>query len=320
MQTRFVLANQSVPKSSDGTCFVITPHATPAAPAFNHGRNELWLPDDSTYKGFRIPERTGCFWYAEVSHRDGQMNATRPPVCAGRVLEVLTPSGVDLTGLPSGLMRSAAFDRYAALPEPSSDDTQPTAAYRLSLSPAEQGYVLRGVHRDSANESFFQMVCDVAPTWAIVESLVTDLVDSAALLACGGDTVRIIPCTGGNCSVSDHPVAVLYAPSIDGALANRFSSEEMLSGVPSGVVLLKVDASSRCPRAKSVADVLRADRVGSESPDLVDGPTRVPNSSVTMDLGAIFICELQDLRPCLVERTLGSGRALLSALLPGVYT
>ena len=54
MQTRFVLANQGICRNSDGTCFVVAPPASPAAPAFDLGRNELWLPDSCTYKGFRI--------------------------------------------------------------------------------------------------------------------------------------------------------------------------------------------------------------------------------------------------------------------------
>jgi len=322
MQTRFVLANQGICRNSDGTCFVVAPPASPAAPAFDLGRNELWLPDSCTYKGFRIPERTGCFWYAEVSHRNGQMNATRPPVCGGRVLAVLTPSGVDLRGLPAGLMRSAASDKYRATSDASWSNNEAKRAYRSSLTPSEGAYVLNGATQATANECFVQMICDAHPTWSTVESLVGDLVDSVALLACGGDRTRIVPCPGGNCSVSEHPVAILYAPSVDRALSRRFSAEALLSGapLPTGIVLLKVEASSRNPGARSVGDVVRADRVGSESPELADGPTRVSHSSVTISLGDIHFCEPQDLRPSLDEPTLDLARTRTSTLLPGVYT
>jgi hypothetical protein len=319
-QARFVFANQGLPAHSDGTCFVVVPPASPAAPGFDHGRNELWLPDNCTYKGFRIPERTGCFWYAEVSHRDGQMNATRPPVCAGKVLAVLTPPGADLPGLRAGLMRSAASTKYLATGS-SWPTNEAKRAYRSSLSEDECAYVLKGTSRTAANESFFGMICDARPTWETVESLVEDLVDALALLACGGDIVQLMPRPGGNCGVSGRSVGILYAPSIDGALSARFSTAALLSGapLPTGIVFLKVKASSRTPRAKTVGDVLRADRVSSESPELTDGPKRVSGSSVTISLGDIHFCEPQDLRPSLEEATLIGARSRTSALLPGVY-
>jgi hypothetical protein len=322
VQTRFVLANQGLSGGSDGTCYVLAPPASPPAPAFNHGRHELWLPDDCTYRGFRIPERIGCFWYADVSHRNGQMNAARPPVCGGRVLAVLTPSGVDLTGLAAGLMRSTASERYLATSDLSWANNEAKKAYRSSLDPAGCAYILNGACRTTANASFFQMICDTPPTWATVESLVADFVDSTALLACGGDEVRITPCPGGNCSVSGRSVAILYAPSVERALSMRFSTAAQLSGtvLPTGIVLLKVEASSRNPGAKTVGDVLRADRVSSESPELADGPSRVSDSSVTISLGDIHFCEPQDLRPSLDEESLMLARSRMSELLPGVYT
>ena len=320
VQTRFVLVNQALPAGSDGTCFVVAPPASPAAPGFDQGRHELWLPDTCTYKGFRIPERTGCFWYADVTHPAGPMNATRPPVCGGRVLAVLTPSDVDLSGLPAGLMRSAAADRYLATSNPSWPNTEPRKSYRSSLT-AGDAYILNGASRTVTSSAFFQMICDTRPTWSTVEPLVDDLVDTGALLASGGDQVRIAPCPGGNCTVAGRPVAVLYAPRVDTALETRFSTAALLSGaaLPTGIVLLKVEASSRIPRAKTVGDVLRADRVSSESPELSDGPSRVPGSSVTINLGDIHFCEPKDLKLSLDEGTLNEARNRTSAFLPGVY-
>jgi len=319
LQTRFVFANQGlIGPGSDGTCYVVVPPAAPAAPGFDHGRHELWLPEGNTYKGFRIPERTGCVWSAQIAHRNGPMNATRPPVCAGRVLAVLKPLGVDLTGLAAGLMRSAASSRYLVATDVS---TEPKDAYRKSLVPEGPTYILDSSSRTRANDCFFQMICDDRPTWSTVESLTNDLIDSAALLGSGGDRVRIEPCSGGNCSVSGRSVAVLYAPVVDSALAVRFSMAALLSGtgLPAGIILLKVTASSRSPRAKTVGDVLRADRVSSDSPELTDGPTRVTGSSVMIGLRDIHFCEPEDLRPNLEEATLIAARDRATSLLPGVY-
>lgn len=321
LQTRFVLANQALlPNTSDGTCFVIAPPMSPSAPGFDHGRHELWLPPSSTYRGFRIPERTGCFWSAGVTHPAGPMNATKPPVCHGRVLAVLRPPGVDLSGLPAGLMRSAAADKYSATSEPFWQNTEPRKSYRSTLVTGSV-YLLDGASRFTANDAFYQMICDARPTWSSVESLINDLIEAAALLACGGDRVQIIPCPGGNCTVSGRTVAILYAPIVDTALETRFSTTSLLSGgpLPTGIVLLGVENSSRIPRAKTVGDVLRADRVSSESPDLNDGPTRVQASSVNIGLRNIHFCETSDLRPNLSLATLAAARERLSALLEGVY-
>jgi hypothetical protein len=319
LQTRFVFANQAfLPEKSDGTCFVIVPPSCPNAPQFDHGRNELWLLD-STYKGFRIPERTGCFWYAEVMHPAGPGNAARPPVCAGRVISVLAPLGADLGGLSAGLMRSAAAMELRAH-DHAWANTAPKVAYQSSLTSGDT-YLLDRASRLNANDTFIQMTSGANPTWSTVERLVTDFVEAAALLACGGDAVRITPCPGGNCTVSQRPVAVLHAPEVDAALERRFPDAILLSGaaLPAGIVLLRVEASSRIPHAKAVGDVLRADRVGSGSPQLSGGPTRSAESSVTIRLSDIYFCEPNDLRPSLDEATLNDARARSSRFLPGVY-
>jgi hypothetical protein len=320
-RARFVLANQALLKGSDGgsdgTCFVVAPPATPPAPGFDHGRNELWLDGGITYKGFRIPERTGCFWYAEVAHPDGPMSAARPPVCGGLVLAVLTPPDVNLSGMPAGLMRSAAKERHLAC---GVANTEPKARYQSSLT-AGASYILEGASQESAKTAFFSMICEARPTWGTVESIVSEFVEACALLACAGDEVRIAPCAGGNCTVSGRSVAVLYAPAVDKALEARFSPDKLLSGavLPTGVVLLAVEASSRIFRANTLGDVLRADRVSSESPELSDSPSRVPESAVTINLGDIHFCEPRDLRVNLEEATLAAARNRSAQLLPGVY-
>jgi hypothetical protein len=319
LQTRFVLVNQALLPGSDGTSFVVTPPGSPAAPGFDHGRQELWLPD-TTYKGFRIPDRTGCFWYAEVEHPAGQMSAAKPHVCSGRVLAVLTPSDVDLGGLSAGLMRSAAAREYLESCKPCWANTPPKLSYQSSLIQGDS-YLLNEATRSTADGAFFHMRCNVHPTWSTVEPLVDEFIETAALLACGGDRVRIVQSEEGNVTVSGRPVSLLYAPAVDAALETRFPVDRLLSGVPlpTGVVLLKVEASSRVPRGKTVGDVLRADRISSESPELRDGPVRVPASSVTINLGNIHFCEPPELRPGLDQATLAAARNRSSVLLPGVY-
>jgi hypothetical protein len=319
-RTRFVLANQALLPESDGTCFVLGPPISPKSPAFDHGRRELWLPDSCTYRGFRVPERTGCFWYAEVVHPDGPMSATQAPIYKGHVLAVLKPYGVDLTGLPAGLMRSVAANKYVETSDLSWLNTEPKRQYRSSLSPGTE-YVLDGAVCKTASVAFHRMIYGTNPTWSTVESLVADFIDAGALLASCGESVRIGPCPGGNCNVAGRSVAIIYSPDVDSALSARFSNEVLLSGdaLPSGIVLLKVEATSRNPRAKTVGDVLRADRISSESPELSDGPVRVVENSVSVGLGDICFCEPRELRPNLEEATLVAARNRTSVLLPGVF-
>ena len=319
-QTRFILANQALNReSSDGTCFVVVPPASPGAPAFDHGRNELWLPESETYKGFRIPELTGSYWYADVMHPAGPMSAARPPVCNGRVLRVLAPNGTDLSGLSAGLMRSAAAERDLAHSNEWAN-TPPKQAYKSSFTRG-QNYLLDETSRLSASGAFVSMICAENATWSTVESLVEEFIEAAGLLACCGRPVRIGPCPGGNCTVDGRSVAILYAPVVDSALAILFSNERLLSGevLPRGIVLLNVEAASGHPHAKTVGDVLRGDRVSSASPELLDGPARVPNNSVSIRLGDIHFCQPSDLRPSLEETTMDAARARSSAFLPGVY-
>lgn len=144
-QTRFVMVNHSLApdKSSDGSCYVFLPPGSPAAPGFDHGREELWLDGDN-YKGFRIPDRTGCFWEATVVHRSGPTGATKPPLCSGRVLQVLLPPSDDLSGLPAGLLRSAAAETLleagASIPLPDS----PKEAYLRALDRTSASHLLHG--------------------------------------------------------------------------------------------------------------------------------------------------------------------------------
>ena len=217
-------------------------------------------------------------------------------------------------------MRSAAAREHIESIRHELPVTQPKISYRASLVSGD-AFLLDGASRTSINDAFFQLIRDSRPTWPNVESLAGEFVEAGALLGCGGDQVRITPCRGGNCTVSGRPVAVLRAPVVDEALEARFSSANSLTSapIPTGIVLLCVEATSRTPRAKTVGDVLRADRVSSGSPELINCPVRVPASSVTIGIGDIHFCEPRDLRLSLEEATLAEARGRSAAILPGVY-
>jgi hypothetical protein len=316
--TQFVLVNQSLRcEESDGTCYVLAPPTSQQTPAFDQGRNELWL-DGQTYKGFRVPDRTGCFWYAEVIHHNAATGAARPPVCGGKVLEVLRPLNDDMVSLAAGLMRTAAYCKYVKFQE---CDTQPKLLYRSSLNQRETAYVLLNSSRVGVNESFFIMARGLSLTWSTVEQRVEEFVDTCALLSCGGDKVKVMPSGDGNCTVAGRPVAILHAPDVDLCLSGQFSAEKRLSGfpLPFGIVLLGVQATSRSPHAKSVTDVLQADRVGSTSPELTDAPERVVSSATLISLHDIYFCEPAELRPSLNEATAADARNRNAQFLPGVF-
>jgi len=318
---RFILVNQSLQsEESDGACYVFVPPTSQQTPAFDQGRNELWL-DGQTYRGFRVPDRTGCIWYAEVTHRNAATGAARPPVCGGKVLEVLRPLNVDMASLAAGLMRTAAYSKYIETSKLTSDTPQPKLLYRASLNPEEAAYVLVETSRAAANESFFIMKGGVSLTWLTVEPLVEEFVDTCALLSCGGDHVRVLPSGGGNCAVAGRPVAILYAPDVDQCLLERFSAEKRLSGapLPFGIVLLGVEDASRSPHAKTVTDLIQADRVGSPSPELTDVPERVESNSAMISLYDLYFCEPAALRPSLKEAAAVDARNRNAQILPGVF-
>ena len=154
-----------------------------------------------------------------------------------------------------------------------------------------------------------------------VEALVRELVDCVALIACCGEAVRLAPGPGGNCIVNDRVLACLYAPVVDAALVGRFPLRDVLSGapLPAALVLLQVDEGSRSPRARTVGDVLRSDRISSGSLDLTDAPTRSPHGAVTIRADDIYFCVPSDLRPGLSESSSSDARARICDLLPGVF-
>jgi hypothetical protein len=217
-------------------------------------------------------------------------------------------------------MRSGAASILEASSSSNWSDTEPKKRYRASLS-AGEAYILEGSIRTTADDVFFRMSCGAVPSWKSVESLVEEFVEAGALLASGGDHVRLTPCPGGNCRVGIRAVSVLFSPVVDSALEKRFSTNALFEGdaLPSGVILLKVEASSRNPRAKTVGDVLRADRISTPSPELGDGPPRTSDSAVVIGLGNVHFCEVKDLRPSLEEATLTSARERTQALLPEVF-
>jgi hypothetical protein len=318
--TRFVFVNQAIGAGCDGTSYVVVPPTAPADPAFDHSSNELWhLPGVRTYRGFRIPDRTGCIWSAHVVSPQAAASALGNRFCAGGVTEVLTPAGAPLRGLSVGLMRSvAAVYRQRLMPHAG------TAAYDPVIAALErQGmrYILREITSEAANDIFFRMYCAEWPRWGTVESVIGDCVEAAALLAAGGDNVVLTPCDGGNCSLAGKPVAVLYAPNVDVALTAKFPLARVFdaSPIPAALVLIGVVAAPAAVGAHKVGDVLRADRVTSGSPDLAGMPPRTEESSVTIRIDDVEFRSLTELRPNLDQPGAAAARERIRTLFPKVY-
>jgi hypothetical protein len=319
--TRFIFANQARDESCDGTCYVVVPPTTPSAPAFDHSRNELWdLPAPATFKGFRIPDLTGCIWSARITLEHAPASALANPVCEGMVREVLTPAAAPYRGVILGLMRTAAV----VVGEQLRRNHTPSAVRAAVLSVLDRQkptYVLSSLNTDSANDVYFRLQCAEPVTWHTVEPVIRELVEAAALLGSGGDSVSLTPCEGGNCRLAERPVLVLYAPNVDEALEKRFSQAMGFEGapIPTAIVLLGVVSSAVAVDAKRVGDVLRADRVTSASDDLADSPKKVEDSSASIRIDEIEFRSMQQLRSNLKLATLAAARARLQELFPKAY-
>lgn len=318
---RFVLANQAIGESSDGTCYVVVPPTAPADPSFDHAFRELWyLPAPRTYKGFRIPDRTGCIWSARIVSPHALASALGNRICAGSVTEVLTPTDDALWGLSAGLMRSSTLIHHrSTLRKPHTEVRDAIAGALDMQSPT---FVLRGLTTESANDVFYRMRCAEWPIWESVEGVVEELIEVAALLAAGGDDVALIPCDGGNCKLTGRSIAILYAPNVDSALSARFGPQSMFDATtnPAGVVLLGVVLGASDVGVCRIGDVLRADRVTSSSPDLVDTPSKTDESSVTIRIDDVEFRSTVDVRPNMNQQTVAAARHRLQTLFPKVYS
>lgn len=314
--TRFLFVNQAIGSYCDGTCYVIVPPKSPGPPDFDHGRNELWkLPSGATYKGFRIPDLTGCIWAARLAMPGAPQSALNSLICEGEVTEVLSPEGFPLRGLPIGLMRSAAVLLYRKIV------SSPLVAAREALRVSSPGYVLRQLDTNSAKDVFFRMQNGTPLNWVDVLTVVEELVEGASLLASGADETALVPCEEGNYRVTGHPMLILYAPDVDQALAQRFPISASLEGTPKplGVLLIGVRSGSIAVGAHRIGDVLQADRVSSSSLDLLDSPKRTEDSSVTIRLGDVEFRCLHDLKGNWKLASTTSARERLKSLFPKVY-
>ena len=154
-----------------------------------------------------------------------------------------------------------------------------------------------------------------------MSSIVHELVEGAKLLATGGDDVRLMPCDGGNCSLSNRTISIIYAPNADAALAARFPRSQMfeVSAIPAAVLLICVVATAANVDAIKVGDVLRADRITSSSAQLDDIPTKTEESSVTIRLDDVEFRSIQQLRPNLAQPSIAGARSRIATLFPKVY-
>lgn len=317
---RFVLANQALADHCDGTCYVVAPPTTPPSPSFDHAFAELWhLPAPRTYKGFRIPDRTGCIWSARIVSSHAAASALGNRICAGSVEEVLTPSGRALCGLSGGLMRSATeTHRRRTLLQPSNEVRKLIAG---ALDMRGSAYLLRNLTTQSANDVFYRMRCSEWPAWETVEGVVEELIEVGALLAAGGDSVLLTPCEGGNCSLAGRSVAILYAPNVDSALGSRFGPQSIfdVAANPAAVVLIGVVSGTNAVGTCRIGDVLRADRVTSSSPELLDTPSKTDESSVNIRIDDVEFRSTVDVRPNMTQLTVAAASQRLQALFPRVY-
>jgi len=326
-RARFVFINQAVGDCCDGTCYVVVPPTSPADPAFDHSTNELWhLPGVRNYRGFRIPDRTGCLWSAVVSHPGAAASALGNRACEGQVTEVLSPAGEPLRGLSAGLLRSTAIAHrirltptIARIPE----GGQRSAAHEVieALDRDANRYLLRQLTTAAANNIVFQTRCNEWPLWSTVEGVISELVEAGALLAAGSDPVQLTPCPGGNCQIAGKPLAILYAPDVDSALTAHFTTERLFDGsaLPAGIVLLGVVSGPSTVGARRVGDVLRADRVTSRSSELTGIPAETNASAVTIRPDDVDFWPILHLRPNLVQHTPAAARERIQSLFPAVY-
>lgn len=317
---RFLFVNQAISSDCDGMCSVVVPPTSPRSPAFDHSYRELWhLPGAVTYRGFGIPDRTGCIWSADLVTANAGASALGNRICSGKVEEVLSPTGAALNGLCVGLMRSAAMAQRQKLQSGVITETTNAAATALHQSAPE--YVLRELDTAAANDVFFRVISAEAPVWSNVENIVHELVEGAALLATGGGEVRLIPRDGGNCSLLGRTVAILYAPNADAALAAHFPRSQMfdVSGIPAAVLLICVVAAPANVDATKVGDVLRADRITSMSGQLADIPVKTEESSVTLRLDDVEFRTMQQLRPNLTQPNTAAARSRIQILFPKMY-
>jgi hypothetical protein len=319
-QTRFVFVNQAISTTCDGTCYVVVPPRSPGPPSFDHAHTELWsLPGVATYRGFRIPDLTGCIWSARIAAPHAPTSALGSPFCEGRVTEVLTPAAAPLRGLAVGLMRSAAV--LVHRDNESHAQSNVRDAVLNALDRCDDTYILRFLNTESANDVFYRMQHTTPIEWSNVREVVGDLIEGVALLISGGDEAVVIPCEAGNCRLAGRSLLVLYAPDADEALTRRFPLAADLDGmaIPVGVLLIGVQSGTVDVRARRIGDVLRADQVTSTSADLVDSPRKTEHSSVTIRLADVEFCSLRELKP---NWKLGSSTAAqdrLRDLFPKVY-
>jgi hypothetical protein len=181
--------------------------------------------------------------------------------------------------------------------------------------------MLAGISTAAANDVFYRMCCCEIPRWATVEGVVDELVEAAELLASAGDAVVLAPCGEDNCNFVGQPVAILFAPDVDSALAARFASRGLLEATttPIAVVLVGVHSASSHVDARKVGDVLRSDRITSKSSGLVDAPERTLDASTTIRADDVDFRELSELRGNSSVGTTVLARSRLKQLFPGIY-
>jgi hypothetical protein len=274
-----------------------------------------------SYFGFRIPERTGCMWFAQIRHPNMPGTPLGTHVCEGCVKGVLNPMAVEPVGIPAGLMRTASKIKQQELQSNQHAETEVHAEMREAFDRFSPKYLLEGLRTNVANIIFFKMLCDVMPTWDTVEGIVDDLIEAAGLLSTSGEGVKLTDCGGGNCKVADKPFLILYAPKPDNALSRRFDVPSLIDirELPVGVVLTGVIEGTETVGAYRISDVLRSDRPATADAEIIDAPKKTDSPATMIRPDSIVFRSLAELKRNKSQTDILSARQRLAILFPEVF-
>jgi hypothetical protein len=316
---RFVLANAAtIHNASDGATYLVYPPTQLRPPTYEHTRRELWhVPRANGYKGFRLPDKSGCVWQMSLRLPHAPTDAYQTIPCHGATLRVWRPATCsNKGGLAMGLMRTASA---ALLVQPWASSRTANAAVRDHLDVSNPRYTIGALSESSATTCLGWATLSGGIDWSTVENVVKELVECGALLGAGNRDARMSG-EACNCSIGDRGLAVIHAPNEVDALATRFRLEYCLPphSLPKGAVTFGVHVAALGASTRVVGERIRADRVTRGDDGLQGGPPKRIDSSVEIDTLNFHACQLNELRP-LYTLPAAAAAAELRRLLPEVF-
>jgi hypothetical protein len=330
--SRFVLANHALGRLSDGrSCVVVHPQAV-QRPPFALNQSVYW-EDFQGYAGFRIPDGTGCMWWADVLLPCEGAGPTGGVVCNASVFSVGITGieGHDAGGLAHGLLRVECRRQLLALASRREDLTAQTGRQGIEvvdailsvLSPGNERFVLSGMNREAAQSAMHRMQCSGATcpdrlTWENVEQAAREYIEVAALLGAGGASVRIHGAPPfDNCAVEGRGMLVILGNCVEEAVTHRFVDGALMASpnCPLGVVLVVVHTDTS---RRSIRSILKADRVTGVTDGLQGAPDRAREADSTLPPDP-HLCSLPLLRQAGRCSTRVEAAGVLTELLPEVF-